>query len=121
MKFMTSIRETGGITIVDISGKIVLGEESAALRTLISDLLVKGRKKILFNLGNVSYIDSSGLGFLVSAFASVKREGGELKLLNLTSNVQDVMQMTKLYTIFDIQKDERVAVQSFGHAIPANV
>jgi anti-sigma B factor antagonist len=121
MKFITSIRETDGVTIVDISGKIVLGEESAALRTMISDLLGKGRKKILFNLGNVSYIDSSGLGFLVSAFATVKKQGGELKLLNLTSNVQDVMQMTKLYTIFDILKDERVAVESFGHAIPANV
>jgi anti-sigma B factor antagonist len=74
----------------------------------------------LLNLGKVNYIDSSGLGFLVSAYATVKRQGGELKLLNLTSNVQDVTQMTKLYTIFDILNDERVAVASFGLAIPAN-
>ena len=120
MKLITSIRETNGVAIVDISGKIVLGEESAALRTVVSDLLGKGRKKILFNLGKVNYIDSSGLGFLVSAFATVKKQGGELKLLNLTSNVQDVMQMTKLYTIFDVLNDEGVAVESFGHAILAN-
>src|SRR5213083_3764385 len=101
-----SIRQVGGVTIVDISGRIVLGEESAALRDLVCDLLSKGHKKILFNLGDVNHIDSSGLGSLVSAFASVRKQEGELKLLNLTNKVQDVMQIAKLYTVFDIMDNE---------------
>jgi len=82
MNMTMSMREVGGVTIVDISGRIVLGEESAALRNLVGDLLSKGHRKILFNLGNVSYIDSSGLGHLVSAYTSVRSQGGELKLLS---------------------------------------
>ncbi|HXY24149.1 MAG TPA: STAS domain-containing protein [Candidatus Acidoferrum sp.] len=113
MDMMTSIRQVGDVTIVDISGRIVLGEESAALRKLVYDLLNKGHKKILFNLGDVSYIDSSGLGHLVSVFTSVQKQGGELKLLNLTKNVHNVMQITKLYTVFDILDDEVAAVRSF--------
>lgn len=99
-----------------MKGRIVLGEESASLRDLVRDLLSKGRKKILFNLGDVDYIDSSGLGSLVSAFTSVRRQGGELKLLHLTKKVHDVMQITKLYTIFDILNDEAVAIKSFGQS-----
>jgi len=114
MNMMMSIRQKGNVTIVDISGRIVLGEESAALRNLVYDLLNKGHKMILFNLRDVSYIDSSGLGHLVSAFTSVQKQGGELKLLNLTKNVHDVMQITKLYTVFDIRDDEAVAVRSFA-------
>ncbi|HET8924683.1 MAG TPA: STAS domain-containing protein [Candidatus Acidoferrum sp.] len=113
----TSTREVGGVTIVDISGRIVLGEESAALRDLVCDLLSKGQKKILFNLGDVSYIDSAGLGYLVSAFTSVRKQGGELKLLNLTNKVHDVMQITRLYTVFDIMQAE--AVKSFGQSAAA--
>ena len=109
-------RQAGDVTIVDISGRIVLGEESAALRNLVCDLTSKGHKKILFNLGDVSYIDSSGLGHLVSAFTSVRKQGGELKLLNLTKKVHDVMQITKLYTVFDIMDDEAVAVRSFSQS-----
>ena len=114
MNMTTSTRQVGGVTIVDISGRIVLGEESAALRSLVGDLLAKGHKKILFNLGDVDYIDSSGLGHLVSAFSSVQKQGGELKLLNLTKKVQDVMQITRLYTVFDIMDDEAAAVRSFA-------
>ena len=99
-----------------MKGRIVLGEESASLRDLVRDLLSKRRKKILFNLGDVDYIDSSGLGSLVSAFTSVRRQGGELKLLHLTKKVHDVMQITKLYTIFDILNDEAVAIKSFGQS-----
>jgi len=121
MNLETSTREVDGVTIVDIRGRIVLGEESAALRDSVHDLLSKGQKKILFNLKDVNYIDSSGLGSLVSAFTSVRKQGGELKLLHLTNKVQDVMQITKLYTIFDILNDESVAVKSFGQSLTATV
>ena len=114
MNMTTSTRQVGGVTIVDISGRIVLGEESAALRSLVSELLNKGHKKILFNLGDVEYIDSSGLGHLVSAYTSVRKQGGELKLLHLTKKVQDVMQITRLYTVFDVLDDEAAAVKSFA-------
>jgi anti-sigma B factor antagonist len=116
MNMTTSTRQSGNVTIVDISGRIILGEESAALRQMVCDLLSKGHKRILFNLGDVNYIDSSGLGHLVSAFTSVRKQGGELKLLNLTNKVHDLMQITKLYTIFDILDDEAAAVKSFGES-----
>jgi anti-sigma B factor antagonist len=119
MKMTTSIRQVGGVTVVDVSGRIELGEESAALRDLIGDLLSKGHKQILLNLGDVHYIDSSGLGTLVSAFTSVRKQGGELKLLNLTNKVNDLMQITKLYTVFDIANDEASALKSFGQTTAA--
>ena len=120
MNMTTSTRQVGGVTIVDISGRIVLGEESAALRDLVCNLLSKGHKRILFNLGNVNYIDSSGLGHLVSAFTSVRKQEEELKLLNLTNKVHDVMQITRLYTVFDIMEDEAVAVKSFDQSAAAS-
>ena len=116
MNMTTITRQVGDVTIVDISGRIVLGEESATLRNLVCDLLNKEQKKILFNLADVNYIDSSGLGHLVSAFTSVRKQGGELKLLKLTNKVQDLMQITRLYTVFDIMDDEAVAVKSFGQS-----
>ena len=119
MSMTTSTRQVGGVTIVDISGQIVLGDESAAVRNLVCDLLSKGHKKILFNLGDVNYIDSSGLGHLVSAFTSVRKQGGELKLLNLMKKVQDVMQIAKLYTVFDVMDDEAVAIKSFAQSATA--
>jgi len=119
MNMTTKIRQVGGVTIVDISGRIVLGEESAALRELICNLLDKGQRQILLNLGDVNYIDSSGLGCLVSALGSLRRQQGELKLLNLTNKVHDLMQITKLYTVFDIMDDEAVAVKSFGQSAAA--
>src|ERR1700722_11216440 len=108
MNMTTNTRQVAGVTIVDISGRIVLGEESAALRQLVCDLLGKGHKTILFNLGDVNYIDSSGLGNLVGAFTSVRKQGGELKLLNLTNKVHDLMQITRLYTVFELMGDEPV-------------
>jgi anti-sigma B factor antagonist len=119
MKMTTSTRQVGGVTVVDISGRIELGEESAALRDLVCDLLSRGDKEILLNLGDVHYIDSSGLGSLVSAFTRVQKQGGELKLLNLTNKVSDLMQITKLYTVFDVMNDEAVAVGSFGQSTTA--
>ena len=116
MNLATSTPQVRDVTVVDIEGRIVLGEESARLRELVNELLKSGHKKILFNLVDVQYIDSSGLGSLVSAFTSVRRQGGELKLLHLTSKVHDVLQITKLYTVFDIMDDEAVAINSFGQS-----
>jgi anti-sigma B factor antagonist len=106
-------RQVNGVTVVDMSGRITLGEGSVILRDTIRDLLSRGNKKILLNLGDVTYIDSSGIGELVSAFTSVRNQGGELKLLNLTKKVHDLLQITKLYTVFDIKDDETAAVGAF--------
>jgi len=108
-----SNRQINGVTVVDMSGRITLGEGSVVLRDSIRDLVAKGQKKILLNLGDVTYIDSSGIGELVSAFTTVRNQGGELKLLNLTKKVHDLLQITKLYTVFDIKDDETAAVGSF--------
>lgn len=115
MSMKASTRQVDGITIVDLSGRITLGEGSVVLRDAIKDLLAKGQKKILLNLGDVSYIDSSGIGELVSAFTSVRNQGGELKLLHLTKKVHDLLQITKLYTVFDVKDDEAGAIAAFSH------
>src|SRR5438046_9922949 len=108
-----STRQVDGITVVDLSGRITLGEGSVVLRDTVRDLLAKGEKKLLLNLGEVTYIDSSGIGELVSAFTTVRNQGGELKLLNLTKKVHDLLQITKLYTVFDVKDDEAAAIGSF--------
>ena len=113
MTMKANNRQVGGVNVVDMSGRITLGEGSVVLRETVKDLLTKGQKKILLNLGDVTYIDSSGIGELVSAFTSVRNQGGELKLLNLTKKVHDLLQITKLYTVFDIKDDETAAIQSF--------
>ena len=113
MTITTTTRDVDGVTIVDIKGRIVLGEESAALRELVADLVGKGNKKILLNFVDVNYIDSSGLGNLVSSLVRVRMYAGELKLLNLTKRVHEMMQVTKLNTVFEIMDDEAVAVNSF--------
>jgi anti-sigma B factor antagonist len=101
------------VAILDLSGRITLGEGSVQLRDAIRDLVAQGQKNILLNLSEVNYIDSSGIGELVSAFTSVKNQGGQLKLLNLTKKVHDLLQITKLYTVFDVRDDEAHAVESF--------
>ena len=119
MHMTTTTRQVGGVTIVDIGGRIVLGEEGGVLRALVCDLLSSGHNKILLNLGDVNYIDSSGLGHLVSALTRVRKQGGELKLLHLTSKVQELMKITRLYTVFDIMDDQAAAVKSFGQSAAA--
>lgn len=119
MKMTTCTRQVDAVTIVDISGQIVFGEESAALRVLVCDLLGEGHRKILLNLAGVDYVDSSGLGHLISAVASVRKVKGDLKLLKLTDKVQDMLQITKLHTVIDIMDDEAVAIESFSRAITA--
>ena len=113
MTMKASTRQVNGVTVVDLSGRITLGEGSVILRDTVRDLVGKGNKKILLNLGDVTYIDSSGIGELVSAFTTVRNQGGELKLLNLTKKVHDLLQITKLYTVFDVKDDEAVAIGSF--------
>ncbi len=113
MTMKASTRQVDGITIVDLSGRITLGEGSVVLRDTIRDVVGQGHKKILLNLGDVTYIDSSGIGELVSGFTSVRNQGGELKLLNLTKKVHDLLQITKLYTVFDIKDDEASAIAAF--------
>ena len=113
MSMKIKTRQVDGITIMDCSGRITLGEGSVQLRDAVRDLLSKGSKQILLNLGDVTYIDSSGIGELVSAFTTVKNSGGELKLLNLTKKVHDLLQITKLYTVFDIKDDEATAISAF--------
>ena len=114
MSMKASVRQVEGVTIVDLSGQIKLGEGSSVLRDTVKDLLGKGQKNILLNLGDISYIDSSGVGELVSAFTSVRKQGGELKLLHLTKKVHDLLQITKLYTVFDVKDDEAAAISAFG-------
>jgi anti-sigma B factor antagonist len=116
MNMTTVTRQISGVTIVDISGQIVFGEESAVLRAVVCDLLGEGRRRILLNLAAVDYIDSTGLGYLVSAVASARKLKGELKLLKLTSKVHDMLQITRVHTIVDIMDDEAVAIESFGRA-----
>ncbi len=113
MSLKLHTRQVDGITILDLSGRITLGEGSVQLRDATRDLLSKGSKLILLNLGDVNYIDSSGIGELVSAYTTVRNQGGELKLLNLTKKVHDLLQITKLYTVFDVKDDEATAIASF--------
>jgi anti-sigma B factor antagonist len=106
-------RQLGDVTIVDFSGKITLGEGSAMLRNTVRELINSGNKKILLSLYDVDYIDSSGIGELVSAYTTVKNASGELKLLHLTKRVHDILQITRLFTVFDVQSDENNAIRSF--------
>src|SRR5215468_1721502 len=114
MSVKLDTRQVGDVTVVDVSGRITLGEGSSALRDTLRDLTSKGDKKILLNLSDVSYIDSSGIGELVSGFTTVTNNGGTVKLLGLTKRVKDLLQITKLYTVFDIHEEEAHAVRSFA-------
>jgi anti-sigma B factor antagonist len=113
MSFKAVSREVGGVTVIDMDGRITLGEGSDLLRDLISEKLGAGQKKIVMNLAGVNYIDSTGLGELVAGYRQVKSQGGELKLMNLNKKVSDLLQITKLYAVFDIHNDEAQAVASF--------
>jgi anti-sigma B factor antagonist len=109
-----SSRQVGDVTVVDAAGRITLGEGASVFRDMIRDLAAKGNKKILVNLTEVSYIDSSGIGEMVSSFTTVTNHGGQLKLLGLTKRVKDLLQITKLYTVFEVFDDEPSAIRSFA-------
>ena len=113
MSVKLTTRQVGDVTVVDVAGRITLGEGSATLRDAMRDMVSKNQKKILLNLGEVSYIDSSGIGELVSGFTTVTNSGGNLKLLNLNKRVKYLLQITKLYTVFDVHEDEAGAIRSF--------
>ena len=106
-------RQAGDITVLDMDGRITIGEGSVALRTAVRRLLDEGKKKILLNLAGVSYIDSSGIGELVSSYTTSNKAGGELKLLRLTQKLQDLLTITKLLTVFDVYDDETEALSSY--------
>jgi anti-sigma B factor antagonist len=106
-------RQSGAVSIIDLSGRITLGEGCAVLRDTVRDLLAKGNKKIVLNMGEVTYVDSAGLGELVGSHATVSHQDGQLRLLNLQKKIRDLMQITKLHTIFEVFEDEDAAVKSF--------
>jgi anti-sigma B factor antagonist len=115
MPLKIDTREVAHVTILDVKGRIVLGEEIGELRAAVRSLVADGKKKIILNLADVDYLDSSGVGELVGCFTTVRNAGGELKLLNLSQKVHDVLHVTKLYTVFDIRDNEFTAVKSFDY------
>ncbi|MGA8026913.1 MAG: STAS domain-containing protein [Bryobacteraceae bacterium] len=114
MSVKLSSRQVGDVTVIDAAGRITLGEGASAFRDMIRNLAAKGNKKLLLNLGEVSYIDSSGIGEMVSGFTTVTNNGGQLKLVGLSKRVKDLLQITKLYTVFEAFDDEAEAVRSFS-------
>lgn len=114
MSVKLTTRQVGDVTVIDAAGRITLGEGSSTFRDALRDLMAKGQKKLLLNLADVTYIDSSGIGELVSGFTTVTNGGGRLKLLRLTKRVKDLLQITKLYTVFEVYDDEAEAVRSFA-------
>lgn len=114
MSVKMTTRQVGDVTVVDATGRITLGDGATTFRDTVRDLSAAGHKKMLMNLAEVSYIDSSGIGEMVSAFTTVTNSGGQMKLLNLTKRVKDLLQITKLYTVFDVYDDEAEAVRKFA-------
>src|ERR1019366_5943512 len=114
MSLKLNTRFAGDVAVIDVSGRITLGEGSSAIRDAMRDLTTKGNKKILLSLSEVSYIDSTGIGELVAGFTSVANAGGTVKLLGLSKRVKDILLITKLYTVFEVHEDEAHAVQSFA-------
>jgi anti-sigma B factor antagonist len=106
-------RTVDGVSVLDLEGRIVLGEESSALRERVKNLLGQDHKKIVLNMGNVSYIDSAGLGALVASYTSAKNQGAILKLVNLGAKFREVLQVTKLLTVFEVYDTEQAAISSF--------
>ncbi len=106
-------RQGGDVTVLDLAGRITLGEGSVALRTTIRRLLDEGKNKILLNMGGVGYIDSSGIGELVSSFTAINKAGGQLKMLSLQKKLQDLLAITKLLTVFDVYDSESEALGSY--------
>jgi len=118
MPLTIATHEVKTIPVLDLKGRITLGEGSMQIRDAIRDLVGKGQKNILLNLGDVNYIDSVGLGELVAAYTTAKNVGAELKLLNLSKKVHDLLQLTKLYTVFEVYNDESLAIASFKKTDP---
>lgn len=107
-------RQAGDVTILDLEGRVTIGEGSVALRNTIRQAIADGKRKIILNLAGVSYVDSSGIGEIVSSFTTVNKEGGTLKLLNLQQKIQDLLAITKLLTVFEVFENEGDAVSSYN-------
>jgi anti-sigma B factor antagonist len=120
MSVTLSVRRTNDVRVVDVSGRVTLGDGASVLRDALRAMANEGEKKILLNLGALTYLDSSGIGVLVGSFATLRNQGGHLKLLNLTGRVKDLLLITKLYTVFEVYEDEAVAVDSFSD-VPVGV
>ena len=114
MSVKLTTRKVDDITVIDAVGRITLGEGSTSFRDTVRKLVAAGDKKIVLNLADVTYIDSSGIGELVSAFTTVANQSGQLKLLHLTKRIEDLLQITKLYTVFEVFDNEATAIRSFG-------
>lgn len=114
MALSATVRKVGDVSVVDLNRKITLGENTGVLRDEVRSLLSQGAKKLVFNMADVGYVDSAGLGELVGAYTTAANQGGSLKLLNLQGKMRDLMQVTKLYTVFSVFEDEKTAVTSFG-------
>lgn len=114
MSMNMKIRNVEGVTVMDLSGRITLGEGSVALREAVREALAAGSKKILLNVADVNYVDSAGLGELVAAYTSVKNAGGNLKLLNISKKIKDLLVITKLVTVFEVRDNEKEAIASFS-------
>lgn len=114
MACKASVRQVGDVAVVDLSGRITLGDGSGTVRDTVKGLINKGQKQILLNLKDVTYIDSAGLGELVGSYATITNQGGQIKLLNAQSKVRDVLQVTKLYTVFENFTEETAAIRSFS-------
>ena len=114
MSVKMTARQVGDVTVIDATGRITLGEGASAFRDMLRDLANKGDRKILLNLSETSYIDSSGIGEMVSGFTTITNHGGQLKLVGLSKRVKDLLQITKLYTVFEVFDDEADAIRSFS-------
>ncbi len=119
MSVKASVRHIGNVAVVDLSGRFTLGEGSGLVRNTIKGLVQEGRRRILLNLADVSYIDSAALGELVGAFATVTNAGGTIKLLNAQGRVSEILTVTKLYTVFESFTDETAALRSFAGVVSA--
>lgn len=120
MSLSINVRKVNDVTIVDVSGRITLGEGASRLRETLSGIAKGGDKKVLLNLAETTTMDSSGLGVLVTGFASITNHGGQLKLFNLVTRIRDLLLLTKLFTVFEVFEDEAAALRSFGEAtVPA--
>jgi anti-sigma B factor antagonist len=119
VKMQTNTRHIGDVAVLDISGRITLGEGNVMLREIVRELADKGNKKIVLNLGEVQYVDSSGVGELVKVHTTLRNQGGQLRLVNLNKRVNDLLQMTRLSTVFDIERDEASAIRSLGGDVPS--
>jgi anti-sigma B factor antagonist len=119
VKMQTATRHIGDVAVLDISGRITLGEGNVVLREIVRELADQGNKKVVLNLAEVQYIDSSGIGELVKTHTTIRNQGGQLKLINLNQRVNDLLQMTRLSAVFDIERDEASAIRSLRSGTPS--